>query len=573
MSIKWAIGRRWDSNCVAIGLIKPKIEAFNKDMLALRPQVEHIVSVGDASFFYMAASLSKTLRLKRSLLSVVSSPRLTPLSAFFSSQAPTPPPTYAAASSGSQSQEKERGKWSKALLFLPGAITFGLGTWQLFRRQEKKEMLDYRRKRLEMEPLKWNKLSSSDHDFDSLEFRKVFCEGDFDESKSVYVGPRSRSISGVIENGFYVITPLVPKDNWAWKLPVLVNRGWVPRGWRKKLENSENSGRSSSPEIVDAKPNEGSAWWKFWSKEPSVTKVEENSTAPTRVIGVVRGSEKPSIFVPENDPSSDINEDVSASNPYPIPKDVNTLIRYSVMPQDHLNYTFTWYSLSAAVTYMALLRGRIFILQAMAVAFHNLNGASGLQKLNDYLLTRSYITGYQASKDDIAVYGALNASPSSDYINVARWYNHIDALLKLCGISEEGKGVKMASFDEAPCSSVADGEASAVEDDDDDMDLFGEETEEEKKAAEERAAAVKASGKKKESGKSSVLLDVKPWDDETDMQKLEEAVRSVRMEGLLWGASKLAPVGAVILWHSTKYRTVVLLPWRQLKGPGFTCLK
>lgn len=37
-------------------------------------------------------------------------------------------------------------------------------------------------------------------------------------------------------------------------------------------------------------------------------------------------------------------------------------------------------------------------------------------------------------------------------------------------------------------------------------------------------------------GKSSVLLDVKPWDDETDMKKLEEAVRSVEMEGLFWGA-------------------------------------
>ena len=39
-------------------------------------------------------------------------------------------------------------------------------------------------------------------------------------------------------------------------------------------------------------------------------------------------------------------------------------------------------------------------------------------------------------------------------------------------------------------------------------------------------------------GKSSVLLDVKPWDDETDMVKLEEAVRSVEMPGLLWGACK-----------------------------------
>ncbi|XP_049368461.1 elongation factor 1-delta-like [Solanum verrucosum] len=75
------------------------------------------------------------------------------------------------------------------------------------------------------------------------------------------------------------------------------------------------------------------------------------------------------------------------------------------------------------------------------------------------------------------------------------------------------------------------------------VDLFGEETEEEKKAVEERVAALKASGKKKESGKFLVLMDVKPWDDETDMKKLEEAVRSVHMEGLTFGASKLVPVG------------------------------
>lgn len=35
-----------------------------------------------------------------------------------------------------------------------------------------------------------------------------------------------------------------------------------------------------------------------------------------------------------------------------------------------------------------------------------------------------------------------------------------------------------------------------------------------------------------------MLLDVKPWDDETDMKKLEEAVRNIKMEGLLWGACK-----------------------------------
>ena len=39
--------------------------------------------------------------------------------------------------------------------------------------------------------------------------------------------------------------------------------------------------------------------------------------------------------------------------------------------------------------------------------------------------------------------------------------------------------------------------------------------------------------------KSNIILDVKPWDDETDMAKLEECVRSITMDGLLWGACKL----------------------------------
>ncbi|KAG8362839.1 hypothetical protein BUALT_BualtUnG0032400 [Buddleja alternifolia] len=174
----------------------------------------------------------------------------------------------------------------------------------------------------------------------------------------------------------------------------------------------------------------------------------------------------------------------------------------------------------------------------MAVAFYDLSSASGLKKLDDYLLSRSYITGYQASKDDLTVHAALSKPPSSDYVNVSRWYNHIDALLRISGVSGEGSGVTIEGS--APVTQAA---AVDEDDDDDDVDLFGEETEEEKKAAEERAAAVKASGKKKESGKSSVLLDIKPWDDETDMKKLEEAVRSIHAEGLLWGASKLVPVG------------------------------
>lgn len=61
-----------------------------------------------------------------------------------------------------------------------------------------------------MEPVKLNTEHPPDMNLDALEFRRVACKGVFDEQRSIYLGPRSRSISGVTENGFYVITPLVP---------------------------------------------------------------------------------------------------------------------------------------------------------------------------------------------------------------------------------------------------------------------------------------------------------------------------------------------------------------------------
>ncbi|XP_046732143.1 elongation factor 1-delta-like isoform X2 [Silurus meridionalis] len=86
-----------------------------------------------------------------------------------------------------------------------------------------------------------------------------------------------------------------------------------------------------------------------------------------------------------------------------------------------------------------------------------------------------------------------------------------------------------------------------VKDEDDDIDLFGSDEEDEEaeriKAQRVQEYAAKKVKKPVLIAKSSIILDVKPWDDETDMAKLEECVRSVQMDGLLWGASKLVPVG------------------------------
>ncbi|XP_027226543.1 elongation factor 1-beta' isoform X1 [Penaeus vannamei] len=87
------------------------------------------------------------------------------------------------------------------------------------------------------------------------------------------------------------------------------------------------------------------------------------------------------------------------------------------------------------------------------------------------------------------------------------------------------------------------------EDDDDEVDLFGSDDEEEESAEaarirEERlkAYADKKSKKPGPIAKSSVLLDVKPWDDETDMKVMETEVRKIEMDGLLWGAAQLKPL-------------------------------
>uniref|UniRef100_A0A672F951 Eukaryotic translation elongation factor 1 delta b (guanine nucleotide exchange protein) n=2 Tax=Salarias fasciatus TaxID=181472 RepID=A0A672F951_SALFA len=93
---------------------------------------------------------------------------------------------------------------------------------------------------------------------------------------------------------------------------------------------------------------------------------------------------------------------------------------------------------------------------------------------------------------------------------------------------------------------VQDDDDEEEEDDDEDFDLFGSDEDEEAEKLKEQRLKEYAEKKAKKPAliaKSSILLDVKPWDDETDMAKLEECVRSVQADGLLWGTSKLIPVG------------------------------
>ncbi|KAJ3778464.1 elongation factor 1 beta/delta chain [Lentinula raphanica] len=166
-----------------------------------------------------------------------------------------------------------------------------------------------------------------------------------------------------------------------------------------------------------------------------------------------------------------------------------------------------------------------------------------LSKLDQHLATRSYVEGYTPSQADVHVFQALSSAPDSSFVNVTRWYKHIASYAtehaSLSGSSKAG---------EAFIGSVAAAAAPAEAEEDDEIDLFGEDDEEDAEAERikaERVAAynAKKANKPKTVAKSVVTLEVKPWDDETDMEALEKSVRSIEKDGLVWGSSKLVAIG------------------------------
>ncbi|KAI9280552.1 hypothetical protein BC943DRAFT_330621 [Umbelopsis sp. AD052] len=155
--------------------------------------------------------------------------------------------------------------------------------------------------------------------------------------------------------------------------------------------------------------------------------------------------------------------------------------------------------------------------------------------LNGFFENASYVQGFEASAADKKVFESLAEGPNAEqFPHLARWYKHIAAV--------NGLTTKTAAAATAPA-------AAAAEEDDDDIDLFGSDDEEVDEAAEKLKAqrlaeyAAKKAHKPKTIAKTTVTLDVKPWDDETDMDALTAAVKGIELDGLVWGGSQLVAIG------------------------------
>lgn len=157
----------------------------------------------------------------------------------------------------------------------------------------------------------------------------------------------------------------------------------------------------------------------------------------------------------------------------------------------------------------------------LSLIFHVLFG-------NFVLLT--FFSRAEATQADVTVYKAFQ----KEYPQLLKWVNHISSFAE--------------DFESLPAGKAP--AASAPAADDDDVDLFGSDDEEVDPEAEKikqerlaQYAAKKAAKGPKPAAKSAVTLEVKPWDDETDLDALLESVKSIEQDGLKWGAHQWVPVG------------------------------
>jgi len=209
------------------------------------------------------------------------------------------------------------------------AVLVGLGTWQVQRLHWKEGLIATIRERMALPPVDLVAALRADPDVAGQEYRPVRVEGTFDHR---YERHFLATYEG--EPGFYVYTPL-KLDDGDW---LFVNRGFVPDG-----------------------------------RQDPATRPQGQVAGRVAITGLLRAAlaEKPSSFVPDNDPVKDIfywkdlramaassglpaDQPVlglfvdadKAPNPGGLPIGGVTIVD---LPNSHLQYAVTWYGLAAAL--------------------------------------------------------------------------------------------------------------------------------------------------------------------------------------------------------------------------------
>jgi surfeit locus 1 family protein len=222
--------------------------------------------------------------------------------------------------------------WPSAIAGIGVLVLLCLGTWQVTRLFEKREINGLRASRLAMAEAP---LPAALPDPSSWEFRRVVATGTLRHERELYLPCRSQRGN----EGTCVLVPLVRDEG----PPVLVNRGWVPPA----------------------------------RKDPA-RRPAAQAEGEVRLAGVLRVSTQRTRFMPDNDPQRNVwfSYDlpamaaalgVPALAPYyleaaldPAPAEGAPLggqTRFQ-LPDNHLGYAFTWYALAIALAVIFVLSQR-----------------------------------------------------------------------------------------------------------------------------------------------------------------------------------------------------------------------
>ena len=207
----------------------------------------------------------------------------------------------------------------KAFLFQLFVIFFitlfcALGTWQLYRLQWKLELISEITFGLDSRPIEYSSSIKKN-------YQRVNTKGKFYFDKQIYV----YSLNEKGKPGYDVVTPFRTNKNEN----VLINRGWI----NKELKDNP---------IIN------------FDKETD-----------QKIVGLLRKIYKPNIFKPENDIKNNIwyslkLEDLESFTGYKLNNFVlylqdnqNNLVKNKIvspdLPNNHLKYAITWYSVALSI--------------------------------------------------------------------------------------------------------------------------------------------------------------------------------------------------------------------------------
>jgi surfeit locus 1 family protein len=202
------------------------------------------------------------------------------------------------------------------------AVLLALGTWQLFRLAEKNAINAFRAERAAAQAVP---LPVRIDDVAAWEFRRVQVTGTYVHGRELHVNARSQRGN----TGYDIVTPLRRADG----PPVLINRGWVPYSRKDAAARADGqvAGLVTVEGILRSEPRKG------WLMPANSAERNEWFWFDLPAMKQAAGVPDAAPFYIEAGP---------APNPGGFPIGGQTLLS---LPNNHLQYAFTWFSLAIAL--------------------------------------------------------------------------------------------------------------------------------------------------------------------------------------------------------------------------------